>query len=140
MGVQWEEGPVISKAKNAKGPWRRSLTQHHHGGPQAQTRGSTTSRLYGGCNLPDEGLPLSSPVEAPLETRPPNVMVGPIVATMYATRIVQDEATGAMYMDTVTSLVGRVALRNPCMAANLQSPQWRTSLMSFTEQRQLAIL
>ena len=48
--------------------------------------------------------------------------MGPPVAMMYATHIVQDEATWVMYMDTVTTLVGRVALRNPCMAANLQGP------------------
>ena len=38
----------------------------------------------------------------------------------YATRIVQDEATGVTYMDTMTALVGKVAFRNPCMVANLQ--------------------
>ena len=48
--------------------------------------------------------------------------MGPTVAMMYATCIVQDEATGVTYMDTVTTLVGRMALGNPCMAANLQGP------------------
>ena len=33
-------------------------------------------------------------------------MAGPVVATMYATQIIQDEATGVMYMDTVTASVG----------------------------------
>ena len=32
-------------------------------------------------------------------------MVGPLMATMYATQIVQDEATSVMYMDTVTASV-----------------------------------
>ena len=49
-------------------------------------------------------------------------MTGPAVATMYATQIVQNQATGVMYMDTVTTLVGIVALGNPCMVANLQGP------------------
>ena len=48
--------------------------------------------------------------------------MGPTVATVYATCIVQDEATGATYMDMVTALVGRMALQNPHMAANLQGP------------------
>ena len=41
---------------------------------------------------------------------------------MYATHIVQDEATRVTYMDTVTTSVGRVALKNPCMVANFQEP------------------
>ena len=48
--------------------------------------------------------------------------MGPTVVTMYATHIVQDEATRVTYMDMVTASVGRVALGNPCMAANLQGP------------------
>ena len=63
-----------------------------------------------------------APIEAPLETRLPDVMVGPAVATLSATWIVQDEATGVTYVDTMTTSVERVALRNPCMAADLQGP------------------
>ena len=48
--------------------------------------------------------------------------MGPTVAMVYATWIVQDEATRVTYMDMVTAFVGRVALRNPCMVANLQGP------------------
>ena len=48
--------------------------------------------------------------------------MGPTVATVYATQIVQDKATGVTYMDMVTALVGRVALGNPWMVANLQGP------------------
>ena len=48
--------------------------------------------------------------------------MGPAVAMMYATCIVQDEATGVTYTDTVTASEGRMALGNPCMAANLQGP------------------
>ena len=66
-------------------------------------------------------LPSLAPIEACPETRP-LIMAGSVVATMYTTQIVQDEATGAMYMDTVTASVGRVALGNPCMVASLQRP------------------
>ena len=51
-------------------------------------------------------LPSLAPIEAPPETRLPDVMMGPMVATMYATWIVQYEATGITYLDTVTALVG----------------------------------
>ena len=63
--------------------------------------------------------PSLAPTEAPLETRPPNVMAGPTVATLSATQILQDKATWVTYVDTVTASVERVALRNPCMVANL---------------------
>ena len=66
--------------------------------------------------------PSPAPTEAPLETRLPDVMVGPTVATLFTTQIVQDEATGVTYVDTVTASVERVALGNPCMVANLQGP------------------
>ena len=49
-------------------------------------------------------------------------MVGPMVVTLSATQIVQDEATGVTYVDTVTTFVGRVTLGNPHMVANLQGP------------------
>ena len=44
------------------------------------------------------------------------------MAMMYATCIVQDEATGVTCMDIVTTSVGTVAPRNPHMVANLQGP------------------
>ena len=58
-------------------------------------------------------------IEATPKVRQPAMLVEPTVMTMYATCIVQDEATGVTYMDMVTGLVGRVALRNPCMVATL---------------------
>ena len=64
--------------------------------------------------------PSLTPIEALPETRPPDVTVGPAVATLSATGIVQDKATGVTYVDTVTTLVGSVALGNPLMVANLQ--------------------
>ena len=50
------------------------------------------------------------------------MVMEPMVAMMYAIHIVQDEATGVTYTDTVTASVGRVALGNPCMLATLQGP------------------
>ena len=95
---------------------------HHHQSPWSPTKGCTAPRLQGGCGLPAEGFTLSGPIEAPLEPRQQDTLTGPTVATVYATQIVQDEATRVTYMDTVTASVGRVALRNPHMAANLQGP------------------
>ena len=66
--------------------------------------------------------PSLAPIEVPLETRPPDVMVRSMVATLSATWIVQDEATRVTYVKNVTTSVGRVALGNPCMVANLQGP------------------
>ena len=72
------------------------------------------------CLLRDSPLP--APIEAPPEIREPDMLMEPTVAMMYATCIVQDEATRVTYMDTVTASVGRVALKNPHMAATLQGP------------------
>ena len=41
------------------------------------------------------------------------VMLAPGVATMSVSHIVKDEVTGVTYIDTVTTLVGRVALSGP---------------------------
>ena len=50
------------------------------------------------------------------------MVMEPTVATMYATHIIQGEATGVTYMDMVTASVGRVALWNPSMAVTLLGP------------------
>ena len=50
------------------------------------------------------------------------MLTEPMVMMMYATCLVQDEATKVTYMDMVTTSVGRVALRNPHMAATLSGP------------------
>ena len=70
--------------------------------------------------------PSQTPIEALLETRPPNAMAGPVVATPSATWLVQDEATGVTYVDTVTTSVGWVALRNPKWSPIFKGPCWRT--------------
>ena len=66
--------------------------------------------------------PSLASTEAPAETRPPDVMAGPMVTTLSTTKIMQDEATGVTYVDTVTTPVERVALENLHMAANPQGP------------------
>ena len=63
-----------------------------------------------------------APIEAPPETRLPDDMAGSMAATLSATLVVQDEPTGVTYVDAVTALVGRVALGNSHMVANLQRP------------------
>ena len=47
------------------------------------------------------------------------MLVEPMGTTMYATCIVKDEVTGVTYVDTVTTSVGRVVLRNPHMVTTL---------------------
>ena len=72
------------------------------------------------CLLKDSLSP--APIEALLEPRQPDTFMGPMVTTMCATQVIQDEATGVTYLDTVTASMGRVALSNPCMVANLHGP------------------
>ena len=59
----------------------------------------------------------SQPSEEVPETPPISVVVGmmaaPGMVTMSTSRVVQDEATGATYLDTVTTSIGRVALSVP---------------------------
>ena len=57
--------------------------------------------------LPEE-VPKASP--DPLAV---GVMIDPGVATVCTSHIIRDEVTGATYLDTVTTLVGRVALSGP---------------------------
>ena len=73
-------------------------------------------------------------IETPLEIRQPDMLTESMATMMYAICLVQDEASGITYMDTVTASVGRVALGNPCMACTSQDPLWSTSLTSLKEQ------
>ena len=68
----------------------------------------------------DQPLPVA--IEAPQEVRPPDLMVGPTVATLLATQISQDKVTGITYVDTVTTSVGQVALETTHMAADPRGP------------------
>ena len=61
---------------------------------------------------------LRSPLPEEVHKASPNplavgVMTAPGVATMCTSCIVREESTGATYLDTVTTLVGRVALSGP---------------------------
>ena len=51
--------------------------------------------------------------EAPPDPLQIAAVMEPTVATMSASCIVKDEATGVTYMDTVTTSVGQVALSGP---------------------------
>ena len=44
------------------------------------------------------------------------------VAMMCTSHIVQDEAMGMTYMDTVTTSLGQVALGGPCLATQTPGP------------------
>ena len=58
---------------------------------------------------PPEPLQLETPIE-------------PAIARMCTSCIVQDEATGITYMDTVTTSVGWVALGGPHLAIQVPGP------------------
>ena len=60
------------------------------------------------------------------------VMV-PTMATMSASCIIKDEATGVTYMDTVTTSVGQVALSGPKQGVLTQGPSQRISWTSHDE-------
>ena len=51
------------------------------------------------------------------------VMSAPGVATMSTSHIVKDEVTWVTYMDTVTTLVGRVVLSGPEQETPVQGPK-----------------
>ena len=51
----------------------------------------------------------------------PEVATKPTVATMYANHVMQDKASGVTFMETVTTSIGRVALRQTQLA--IQNPQ-----------------
>ena len=61
-------------------------------------------------------------LEVPLGTIPIGLVVTPRISTMSMSCIIRDEATGVMYMDTVTTSVGRVALSGPDLEASSQGP------------------
>ena len=48
-------------------------------------------------------------IEAPMEPMQPEILTEPAIATMCTSCIIQDETMGAIYMDTVTTSMGRVA-------------------------------
>ena len=48
--------------------------------------------------------------------------MGPTIATMSTGQVARDEVMGVTYMDTMTTLVGRVALGGPKQEASTQGP------------------
>ena len=52
-------------------------------------------------------------LKTPMGTMPIGLVTTPGISSMSASCIVKDEATGVMYLDTVTTSVGRVALSGP---------------------------
>ena len=50
------------------------------------------------------------------------VLTGPTVVTMSTSHVVKDEVMGVMYMDTMTTWVGRVTLSGPKQEASTQGP------------------
>ena len=67
-------------------------------------------------------LSLATAFKAPPEPLQLEATIEPVVAMMCTSCIVQDEATGMMYMDTITTSVGQVALRVPCLAIQVLGP------------------
>ena len=61
--------------------------------------------------------------EVPPDLMAVGVMSAPGVATMSTSCIVKDEVRGVTYMDTVTTLVGRVALSGPEQETSAQGPK-----------------
>ena len=48
--------------------------------------------------------------------------MGPTIVTMSTSWVVKDEVMGVTYMDTVTTLVGRVTLSGPKQETSTQGP------------------
>ena len=60
--------------------------------------------------------------KVPLDPLMVGVISAPAVATMSTSRIIRDEVMGATYMDTMTTLVGRVILSGPRQETSAQGP------------------
>ena len=73
------------------------------------------------CLRRDE--PLEEAHKASLNLVAVGVMSAPGVATISTSCIVKDEVTEVTYMDTVTTLVGRVALSGPEQETPAQGPK-----------------
>ena len=64
------------------------------------------------------GQPPQVTSKSPLELMPPDLLVGPTMATLMVTRISQDKVIGITYMDTVTASMGLVALETSHVATD----------------------
>ena len=65
---------------------------------------------------------LEKACEVPLDPLQIAAVVEPTMATMSASCIVKDEATGVTYMDTMTTSVGQVALSGPNQGTPAKGP------------------
>ena len=76
--------------------------------------------------------------EAPPGPLAMGVMTALGVATMSASHVIQDEATGATYLDTVTTSVGRVTLSGPEseITAQALSEEWQDTHLWVVERSQ----
>ena len=70
--------------------------------------------------LQEDPLPVIA-LKVPLEFIQPEVVIEPAIATMCASCVVQDEASGVTYMEMVTTSVGQVTLN--CANPVVQNPQ-----------------
>ena len=61
-------------------------------------------------------------LEAPMGTMPIGLVVTPGISSVSTSCIVRDEVTGAMYMDTITTSIGRVTLSGPDPEASSTGP------------------
>ena len=69
-------------------------------------------------NQSPEEVPKAPPIPVAM-----GMMTAPGMATMSASCVVQDEATGATYLDMVTTSVGRVALSVPEGGVTMLGPE-----------------
>ena len=72
------------------------------------------------CLWTQEPLELAS--EVAHNTLSIGVVVTPRISTMSMSHIIRDEAMSVMYMDMVTTSIGRVALSSPDPEASTQGP------------------
>ena len=114
----WWGGPSYDELRN-RSRLHSSLIWHHHQGPLSLSQRLHHLQASKGCGMPAEGFAIFHSHWGSQKIRQPDTLEGPTVAMIYTTHIVQDEATGVTYMETVTISVGKVALSNPHMAANL---------------------
>ena len=70
--------------------------------------------------LQEEPSPVMA-LEVPLEFMQPEAVIEPAIATVCASHVVQDEASGVNYMEMVTTSMGQVTL--DCAHPVVQNPQ-----------------
>ena len=61
-------------------------------------------------------------LEAPVGTMPIGLVATPGISTLSMSHIIRDEATGIIYMETITTSIGRVAISGPDLEASSTGP------------------